>query len=268
MPLPRFQIRNLIFSLSFALQMLAQTQTATPQAVKHPEGVNVLTRCVVAVGGSQVINSIQDFTATGTITHFWAGEEVKGTATLRERGVDQIRIDSDLPSGPRSWAIKNGTASLRRKGKEIGAPYQNGVDSGAVGSPLFITLAALSDPQISVSAVEQVKVDEREVLLIHTQRNLTTSDGHPDEFLSRRTAKELLIDPSTYLPLAVRSKVYPPKGFSGEFLQEIRFGDFRTVNGVLVPFELIEIISGQKTWVFHADSVALNTGLSESNLDR
>jgi hypothetical protein len=51
-------------------------------------------------------------------------------------------------------------------------------------------------------------------------------------------------------------------------VQEIQFSDFRTVNGALVPFVLIEIISGQKTWMFQADSVALNTGLSESDLDR
>jgi hypothetical protein len=268
MPPTRSLIRTLLLCLFFALPALPQNQPATAQASKHLEAVNVLTRCVAAVGGSQAINSIKDFTAKGTITHFWAGEEIKGPATLRGRGVDQFRLDSDLPSGPRSLVIKNGAASLRSRGKEIGAPYQNSLDSGAMGYPLSITLAALSDPQISASAVEQVKMNDRDVLLIHTQRNVTGSDGRPDEFLSRRTAKEVLIDASTYIPIAVRSKVYPPRGFSGEFVQEIQFDDFRAVNGVLIPFVLIEMISGQKTWTFHADSVALNTGLSESDLDR
>lgn len=259
-----------VLSLVLALPVFAQqttTQTATT-VQRDPQAIRILSQSLNAAGGSSQIAAVQDFTATGTITHFWAGEEVKGPATLRGRGADQIRLDSDLPSGPRSWAMKNGAASLRAKGKDIAAPYQNGMDSGAMGQPLFIILAALRDPQISVSAVEQVKVNEREVLLIHTQRNLSTSEGHPDEFLSRRTAKEVLIDASTYLPIAVRSKVYPPKGFNGEFLQEIQFADFRSVNGVLVPFSMTETISGQKTWTFHADSIVLNTGLSESDFDR
>lgn len=40
-------------------------------------------------------------------------------------------MDSDLPSGQRSWAIKNGAASLRKNGKKIGLLYQTGGDSAA-----------------------------------------------------------------------------------------------------------------------------------------
>src|SRR5207248_3102219 len=135
----------------------ASGQNNPPQTAsaiqRDPQAIRVLSQSLNAAVGASQIGDIQDFTATGTITHFWAGKEVKGPTTLRQRGVDHIRMDSDLPSGQRSWAIKNGAASLRKIGKDIGAPYQTGVDSGAMSYPYFVVLAALNDPQASITAV-------------------------------------------------------------------------------------------------------------------
>jgi hypothetical protein len=246
--------------------VFAQQPAKTVQ--RDAQAIGLLSQSLNAAGGASQIAAVKDFTATGKITHFWAGEGVNGPSTLRGRGVDQIRIDSDLPGGSRSWVVHKGATSLRKNGKDVGAPYQTGVDSGAVNNPYFIVLAALNDPQVSISSIEHANLNEHEVLLVRTQRRLTGGNGQPDEFLSRRTAKEVLIDPSTYLPIALRSKVYPPKGFGGEFVQEVQFADFRNVNGVLVPFSMTETISGQRTWTFQADSIVLNSGLGESDLDQ
>ena len=76
MPQFRPHIRNLILCLFFALPAFAQSQTTTAQAVKHPETVNVLTRCVAAAGGSQAINSIQGFHSDRQRNNCFASNEV------------------------------------------------------------------------------------------------------------------------------------------------------------------------------------------------
>lgn len=255
----------LLAVVSATARQLSAPTTQAPQ--RDPQAVAVLTQALNAEGGSQMLSSIRDFTATGTVTHFWAGQEVKGTATLRGRGMEQIRLDSNLPTGPRTWTINHGAASLRRNEKSIGVPYQNGVDSGAMNYPFFVLLNALSDPQISISTIEHVKTSDNDALLIRINKNLSSHDD-PSGILTRRSAKEVILDPSTFLPITLRSKTYPPKGFSGEFIQEMQFDDFRAVNGVLLPFSLTETISGQKTWTFRADSVVLNTGLNEPELNQ
>jgi len=40
-------------------------------------------RTLSVSGGTTHIDSIADFTATGSITYFWAGSQVQGTATVR-----------------------------------------------------------------------------------------------------------------------------------------------------------------------------------------
>src|SRR5690349_8098914 len=82
-------------------------QSNAPQSAsaiqRDPQAIDVLSQSLRAAGGASQTGTVHDFTATGTITHFWAGQEVKGSTTLRQRGVDHIRMDSDLPSGQRSW---------------------------------------------------------------------------------------------------------------------------------------------------------------------
>jgi hypothetical protein len=250
--------------VSAAAQQPAAPTIQAPQ--RDPQALSVLRQTLNAAGGATAIAAMQDFTAKGTITHFWAGEEVTAPATLRGRGTTQVRLDSNLPAGPRSWAVNHGTSSLYEKGKATGVPYQNGVDLGAVNCPQVAIFALLNDPQVSISAIEQVKENQHDALLIRIQKNFNNQED-PTGILTRRTAKEVLIDPLTYMPIALRAKTYPPKGFSGEFVQEIQFEDFRLVNGTLIPFVLTETISGQKTWMFRADSVVLNSGLSDADFE-
>ena len=46
----------------------------------------MLTQALNAAGGTSAVSMIQDFTGTGTITYFWAGQEVSGPVTVRGLG--------------------------------------------------------------------------------------------------------------------------------------------------------------------------------------
>lgn len=61
-------------------------------------------QCLNAAGGAQALSPVRVFTATGTITYFWAWEQVQGSATVPERRSDYFRLDANIPDGTRSYA--------------------------------------------------------------------------------------------------------------------------------------------------------------------
>lgn len=47
--------------------------------------------------------------------------------------------------------------------------------------------------------------------------------------------------------------------------EEFVFGDFRSVNGILFPFEITQYVSGRKISMIRYDSITLNSTLSDSD---
>jgi hypothetical protein len=69
---------------------------------------------------------------------------------------------------------------------------------------------------------------------------------------------DFFIDASTFQ--VVMSQDVLPKGIP----HQIRYSDFRTVNGLLVPFSISEEIAGQQDCLIQLSQVALNTGLADA----
>src|SRR2546425_892815 len=79
--------------LASVLCLLPSAAGLAQVGTKDPKGVDVLIQSVNASGATNPLKPIQDFTATGAITYFWAGEQVQGTATVKGRASDQFRIE-------------------------------------------------------------------------------------------------------------------------------------------------------------------------------
>ena len=92
------------------LAPFAQGQTTVS---RDPQAVSLLTQSVNAAFGSTGLSTYRDFTATGTITYFWAGDQVLGSATVKGRGPAEFRIDASLPMGTRSYAVNYGVGALK-----------------------------------------------------------------------------------------------------------------------------------------------------------
>src|SRR5690242_5739911 len=92
----------LLFSLTSLASVQLKPQQSSVTVQRDPLALAVLTQAVAAAGGTDAIASIQDFTASGTITYFWAGQGVHGPVTLRGVGTQQFRLDANLPEGTRS----------------------------------------------------------------------------------------------------------------------------------------------------------------------
>ncbi len=103
-----------ILSFVFPIVLIASVPVAAAAQTSDPQAVAILQQALIAAGGTRGLATIQDFTATGTITYFWAGQQVAGTATVKARGADQFRIDANLAQGTRSHAVSRGRGALNR----------------------------------------------------------------------------------------------------------------------------------------------------------
>jgi hypothetical protein len=251
-----------LFSLIAAWRSRAQTSGQAAE-VRDQQALLLLSQCLKAGGGEDAFAKIKDFSATGRITHFWGGREVEAGATMKGRSSEEFRMDSSLREGTRSIVVaKNSGKISEQGGRSRELPYHNRLNLGALNLPFIAILEALRDPSTSVRMLGQVSLDGRSVYQIRTQRSFA-SQGDKDGILSHLSIKDFFIDTISFLPVSTRWMTHPSDDYRQEFSQQMTFGDFRALEGVLVPFTVSESISGQKTWVFRADQVKLNQGLLE-----
>jgi hypothetical protein len=239
----------------------AQTATAP---TRDPQALAVLTRALAAAGVSTQAGSIQDFTGTGSITYFWAGQEVVGQVTLRGRGTSQFRLDANLAEGMRSWTVSDGQGAVREpSGKKSTIPFSNACNLGSLTLPYVQLLAAINDTSESVLLLSPLTVGGQQVYDIRLRQNFARQDN-PTGDLSKASVKDYLISQTTYTIVATQDTQYSNDAPWHSFKHELVFSDNRTVNGLLLPYAITETIEGQKTWAIQLSSISLNTGLTDS----
>ena len=84
----------------FCLLALVGVRCMAQVPASGVSGAAILTQSLNVSGVG--LNASLAFTANGSITYYWGGEQVQGSATLRARGHDQFRLDANLPEGTRS----------------------------------------------------------------------------------------------------------------------------------------------------------------------
>ena len=230
-----------------------------------PQAVAILTQCLNAAGGAQAFAAVRDFSASGTITYYWAGKEVQGNVKVRGRGTGQFRLDATLPEGVRSWVVSDGAGSLKEASGNIGRiPYHNAVDFGSLTFPLSHILAALNDPSMSISYLGVVTKSGREFHQIRVRQ--TFSEGaDPGGILTKLNTKDFFIDAASFQVSRTLDMIHPEKDSTQDHPHEMEFSDYRPVNGLFVPFSITEKIGGQRTWTIQLSAISFNPGLTDAD---
>ncbi len=250
----------ILFSVSLHSQL-----TGPPALQRDPKASLLLTQCLAASGGTAAIQAIQDFAAQGNITYSWAGQEVKGSVTLRGKGSAEFRLDASLPDGTRSWVVAADKGTIReRDGTTSRIPYHNTVHLALLTLPIARIPSAISDPSVALTYLGSVALNGRAAEVIRTQRAFGPNDD-PDGTLTRLHTIDFYIDSGTFLIVKTQDNVYPQRNSQEPYAHELYFSDYRTVNGVPVPYAVTERISAQQTWALQLNSVAFNTGLSDAD---
>lgn len=241
----------------------ASAQTSSTSAVRDPNAVTLLTEAVAAAGGLSAVTGIKDFTGAGSITYFWAGNQVSGSVTVRGLG-SWFRLDAQLPEGMRSWLVTDTQGSIREfDGTTKPIEYADAVSFGSLAFPCARIAAALSDSSFSVSVTGTTIINGRQADIIQIQPTFSSGDD-PGGTIARLNTRSYVIDAQTFALMAVRDTLYSDDGRERPVPHELLFSNFTQMNGVTVPLAIEEKIDGQPTWTVQLSSMIVNSGIGAS----
>jgi hypothetical protein len=257
----RFARFGLLISILFLTgpNWAQQTQLGTtpPPVTKDAQAVGIATQALAVAGGMPAITGITDYTGTGNIAYHWP-QDVQGTVTVRGKGLAQFRLDAKLPSGVRSEATDGFTTINNEDGSVKELHTQPPLYPARLALPYLQLRAALISPMLSVLYKGSVDIDGRQVQDIQIQRILLGSSDQTRTIRDYLTM-DFFIDPSTFQVVMMQDVVPFHR------VHQIRYGDFRLVSGVSVPFSIGETIMGQETWLLHLDQMSFNSALQDSD---
>jgi hypothetical protein len=82
--------------------------------------------------------------------------------------------------------------------------------------------------------------------------------------LQHLSQTEIFLDSSTFLPVALAFDQHPDKDAGLDIPVEVRFSDYRAVNGVQVPFHVQRYLNNSLILDIQLQTATLNSGLTAS----
>jgi hypothetical protein len=231
---------------------------------RDSSAIAFLSQAASVASGGVDLGSIQDFAASGTITHFWGDSPKEGQLAVKSRGLSQFRLNSVLPEGIWSFIVDNGAGEIAfPNGRATAIAYHNHMNSGSLTWPILKVNAALQDHTATVIDMGLVRLGSGQAQQIRIQENFPSD---PTGLFSKLTIRDYFFDSSSFLLLRVRDIEHPDNDAKNGALEHtVDFANYQAVNGMLVPFSISEKVGGQQTWQIQLSSITFNTGLSDSD---
>jgi|SRR5882762_3893757 len=255
-------------ALAFLLALIATQPSAAQQTTpvqRDQQAIAVMSQALTVAGGTPALTAIQDFTASGSITYYWAGEDVQGTVTVKGRGIGQFRLDSSLAKGNKSIVLNNGSGTsseLDGTRKALSNPSITGLTY--LSFPMLYVAAVLRDSAYSFQYLGLETKYGTEAHHIRLQKRLPR-DIDPEGNLSNATRKDIFVSDSGKTVLAVSDVIRSDERPWEEYQHEVVFSDYRQINGILMPFSIAEFSAGQRAFSIEIMEVHVNTGLADSD---
>ena len=219
-------------------------------------------------------NTIADVTLVGNATRTAGSDVETGAITLKALGTRFSRVD---------LADATGTRTELRGADSTGKPLNlsispDGTSAAVAGHNamtdavwFFPALSSLSkDPakytNLAISYVGQEQKGDATVQHIHFVTQFPHPSAGPAMLpppdLSRLTAMDLYLDPSSSLPVALAFNTHPDKNSLINIPVEVEFSNYQSVQGVMVPFHIQKYVNGTLFLDVTVQSATINTGLA------
>ncbi len=236
----------------------AQPQAATP--IRDSAAIALLNQVIAVAGGTQAIGTIRDFTGSGSITYSWS-KAGSSSATVHGLNGSFFRLDAQLPEGIRSWVVTDLGGTLRRSdGSKTSINYANAQSLRYLTFPYPLIALALADPSTAITISGTSTVSGREEIRVEiSPASVSPAPANSESPVVGSTT--YVIDPQSSLVLEAENASWSEDGRMSSAVHDVIFSEYKTVAGVLAPFQVTEFVGNQLTWTLHLDTLNLNTGL-------
>ncbi|MGH9554495.1 MAG: hypothetical protein ACRD2Y_01615 [Terriglobales bacterium] len=228
-------------------------------ASRDPQAVSVIAQGVQAMGGSPPSDSV----AEGTVELVAGSKNEAGRVRVRTRGLEQSAEQITTTDQDRELIYSGQRASEKQEGTAKRVSMERAASSQASCFPLVLLAAALNNPN---AAFEYVGTEAVEGAPVHHVLIWNTFASTPElTHLAEFSRKDLWLDAASGLPMKLAYEQRQAGGAADRIRVEVFFADYRSVGGVLYPFLIRKSLNGTPWATIRIQSVALNTGLSDSD---
>lgn len=262
-------IRFLSFSLRSFLLVLAGSTVLFSQnqpPVSDPQAVALASQAVAALTSG---SPVYDVTLTGNTTWIAGSDNETGTATLMAKGIGEGRVDLTLSGGTRT-EIRNDTgsypqgASVINDGDQFAWPMHNCWIDASWFFPALSFLNATADPTLIFSYLGEESRGGAKVQHLQVYRYLAGQRPVSISLTRRVSTANFYLDSSSLLPVALTFNTHAHDDAFTDIALEIDFSQYRSINGIQVPFHIQKLVSGGLAVEVTVQTVAVNSGLSDS----
>lgn len=192
-----------------------------------------------------------------------AGETPGQDATLWISGQQRYRVDVQTPKGAISIRMDGVYGAMQPPGGHIIPMDARDAVTGLVAFPQFEGAAF---PAGNASLIDRgtVPVDGTKLQRVTAEVPWMDSAAK-DQPQSGVSITDLYFDPTTHLLIKSANVLQGTDPGLSRDIKVITYGDYRTVDGVQIPFLLSESLNGKRIWTLHLSRVQFRRGMSEVN---
>jgi hypothetical protein len=228
------------------------------------QAIAVAQAAFAAMGGAPAVAGYQDSLASGTVTISTGGNPVSYPITMKSKGLRETRVELQMPKGTNVRIVNQGQGGIVKPDGTIKALYSNNTFAEHVNHvPVLSLLAEFANGNVNLlyQGVAQVQGQSEDVIEVDFVPNLDPAEAPIFASMSRTL---YYVNQSTRLVDKTQRSAFAEGDLNSTFTEEVYLADYRSVNGLLVPFHQTIFIDGQLDSDFVFASVVFNVGLLDS----
>lgn len=256
---------RVLFSLILTTVLVSPLPAKNPQTVA-PQPLALLQQSLSGLTGSQTIT---DATLTGTAHRIAGADDETGTATLKVIA-GASRVDLALSSG--QWSEVLNTSAATPVGKwsgPDGTAHPIALHNLLIGPSWFFPTFAISGSISSSGAAATFVGNEthngQSVQHFSIAQASSPAFSLDASSIAHLTQLDIFLDTTTLLPAALTFNTHPDNNFLLDIPVEIRFSDYRNVNGSQIPFHVQKYLNNSLVLDLQFQSATMNSGISTSD---
>ncbi len=247
------------------IQSSGLVEAQTPAISSDPQAVLLVNEANGALtGGTQ----ISDIALNASATWIAGSTNTTGNATLKAKGATDARVDI---SGPTVRTELRNDSNGMPDGEWMGAdgvPHHmsqhNCRTPGAWFSPVLI-LAWVNQGDAVLTYIGSEMRDGIPMDHIRAFRRIAGQSPEATAMIQRLTTVDLLLASASHLPAGLLFNTHADNDVGRDIPIEIRFSDYRSINGVLVPFRIQRLLQNRLNLDLIVTTASPNAGLSDSD---
>lgn len=249
---------TVLLTLAASAQMTGlHSQSRTQQ---YSSGTTWAMQAMAALTSGNPVNSVGE---SGSVTRTVGPDQEQGTVTLQSSGIMNSEVDISTAAGVRSEIrTMTGTypdgAWIGLDGTRHPMKLHNCWTDAVWFFPALSLLADYADPNLIFDDLGPEQYGGSSVEHIRVHRNVQGLSQDKTELIARLSTVHYYLDSQTAIPRALAFATHADDDLEINIPVGIIFFDYRSVNGILVPFRVAESSNGTPLLQITISNAGLN----------